>query len=176
MFDLIYINKSKTICLTGHRPKHLPWGYDETKDSCVKFKEALRNIFKKAIKYGIKYFLTGMAEGFDMIATEILLSLKQTYKKIKIIAVIPCKGQEEKWSKSQIDRYHKILNDCDNIVTLSSHYSPSCMNNRNRYMINHSSFVIACFNGVDGGTKNTINFAKQYGCKVRLINPSDYNM
>ena len=26
------------ICFTGHRPKGLPWGYDEEKESCILFK------------------------------------------------------------------------------------------------------------------------------------------
>ena len=63
--------KEQTICLTGHRPKSLPWGYDETKESCIKFKKDLETIFENAIKCGYKTFLSGMAEGFDMIGTEI---------------------------------------------------------------------------------------------------------
>ena len=40
---MIY-NKSVTACLTGHRPNKLPWGYNETKDSCITFKKELRNL------------------------------------------------------------------------------------------------------------------------------------
>ena len=71
------INKLETACLTGHRPDKLPWFYDESKDNCIKFKNDLRTIFEGAIKYGLKNFLTGMAEGFDMIGAEILLELRK---------------------------------------------------------------------------------------------------
>ncbi len=30
------IDKDTSVCLTGHRPKSLPWGYNETKESCIK--------------------------------------------------------------------------------------------------------------------------------------------
>ena len=48
------------------------------------------------------------------------------------------------------------------------------MNDRNKYMVDHSSVVIACHNGQPSGTGNTIRFAKENGCKIRLINPNDY--
>ena len=53
--------KSTTACLTGHRPKLLPWGYDESKENCIRFKLEVKKIFEGAIKFGIKTFLTGMA-------------------------------------------------------------------------------------------------------------------
>ena len=28
-------DREHTICNTGHRPQNLPWGFDETKSSCV---------------------------------------------------------------------------------------------------------------------------------------------
>ena len=48
------------------------------------------------------------------------------------------------------------------------------MNDRNRYMVEHSSLVIACYNGKPGGTKNTLRFAQESGCKIHIINPDDY--
>ena len=65
--------KEETACLTGHRPKSLPWGYDEEKESCKKFKKDLFAIFTGAIEYGLKTYLIGMAEGFDMIGGETLI-------------------------------------------------------------------------------------------------------
>ena len=101
----ILIIKEQTACLTGHRPKSLPWGYDETKESCVKFKKDLETIFTGAIEYGLKNFLVGMAEGFDMIGAETLIKLRKKHKEIKVIAVVPCKGQELKWKESQQKRF-----------------------------------------------------------------------
>ena len=80
------MDKSQTGCITGYRPNKLPWGYNEEKESCIKFKEYLKVILEKAIIYGLKNFLTGMAEGFDMIATEILIELRKKYS----ICIIAC--------------------------------------------------------------------------------------
>ena len=70
------VDKSVTACLTGHRPSKLPWRYNEFESRCKKFREDLRQIFIGAYDYGIRNFLTGMAEGFDMIGAEVLLSLR----------------------------------------------------------------------------------------------------
>ena len=166
--------KEQTICLTGHRPKSLPWGYDETKESCIKFKQDLEIIFENAIKCGYKTFLSGMAEGFDMIGTEILLKLKKKHN-IQIIAVVPCLGQELKWSPKQQKRYNQILKQCDNKIVLSPQYTPTCMNERNKFMVDNSSVCIACWNGKPSGTRNTLLYAKQTNCRIKIININRYN-
>lgn len=166
--------KEETACLTGHRPKSLPWGYDEKKENCIKFKEDLQQLFIDSYKYGLKNYLVGMAEGFDMIGAEKLIELRKTYSDIKIFAIVPCKGQETKWKQSQQERYHNILKQCDDVITLSEEYTPTCMNERNKYMVNKSSVVIACWNGKPSGTGNTIRFSKENGSKVRIIDINKY--
>ena len=71
------MNKEETACLTGHRPAKLPWFYNETKENCIRFKEDLKTIFSGAIQYGLKNYLVGMAEGFDMIGAETLIELRK---------------------------------------------------------------------------------------------------
>ena len=169
----LHINKSQTACLTGYRPDKLPWRYDENKDNCIQFKIDLKKTFIGAINYGLKTFLTGMAEGFDMIATEILISLRRIYS-IQIIAVIPCIGQEKKWSTPQQKRYYKILSNCDEKIILNKYYTPTCMIERNKFMVEHSSVVIACYSGLAGGTRSTIKLAKENNSKIKIINPNYY--
>lgn len=169
----VQIDKEKTACLTGHRPKSLPWGYDESQESCVRFKEELEKIFNGEIEYGVNTFLTGMAEGFDMIGAEILLEIRKN-RNIKVIAVVPCIGQESKWKTEQQRRYKQILKKCDEVITLSEFYTPTCMNERNRFIVDHSSICVACWNGKASGTGNTVRYAKQNGNMVKIINPEDF--
>ena len=48
------------------------------------------------------------------------------------------------------------------------------MNDRNKFMVEHSSVLIACFNQKQGGTQNTITYAKEKGLKIKIINPLNY--
>ena len=109
--------KEETACLTWHRPKSLPWGYDEERESCKKFKKDLFAIFTGAIEYGLKTYLIGMAEGFDMIGGETLIELRKRHKEIKVIAVVPCKDQEIKWKPEQQKRYKNLLEELFSIYT-----------------------------------------------------------
>lgn len=174
-FLYYYLSMEHTACFTGHRPKGLPWFYDENKPNCLAFKKFLLSTLRGAINYGLRTFLTGMAEGFDMITAESIIELKNEFPYIKLIAVIPCIGQELKWSTSQQKRYHKILQKCDDKIILSKSYTPNCMIDRNKYMVDHSSFVIACYNGKHGGTEKTIRYAQQTNKKVKIINPEKYH-
>ena len=169
------IERDITACLTGHRPSKLPWRYNEYDARCKKFKDDLKQIFVGAYNYGIRNFLTGMAEGFDMIGAEVLLSLRDDEGlNIKIFAIIPCKNQAEKWMPLQQRKYKAILGRVDDSVVLSPFYTPTCMNDRNKYMVDHSTVCIACYDGSSGGTANTIRFAKKAGCKIKIIDIKEY--
>lgn len=168
------MTKNTTCCLTGHRPGKLPWGYNENSKICKQFKRELCSVFIGAIKYGIDTFLSGMALGFDMIGTQLLLKLKRKYKHIKIFAVIPCENQQKYCSSNDKKKYENLLKKCDKIITIQKEYSNDCMSIRNRYMVDNSSVLIACYNGLGGGTKNTLLYAQKKGSKIKIINPDDF--
>ena len=160
------------ICFTGHRPKGLPWGYDETKESCVLFKNTIYAIIEKTIINGYTYFITGMALGIDMICAEIVLELKKKYKNIMLECAIPCINQEKRWTLPQQERYNQILSKADIIKYVNkSEYNDNCMKERNKYMVENSDVVIAVWNGYPSGTSNTIKLAKDIGKQVIIINP-----
>lgn len=167
------LEKEKTITISGHRPRKLPWGYDEAMGCCVKFKKKLKIVFEKAIAEGFECFLSGMAEGVDMIAAQLLMEIKEIQTHIKIIAVVPCRNQCSKWAKQQQEKYKQMLENCDKVIVLNEKYTPTCMNERNKFMCENSCVLIAGFSGERGGTKNTIEYAKQNKSKVIIINPYD---
>lgn len=159
-----------TCCFTGHRPQSLPWKFNEQDERCLKMKEQLRNEIIKAIKNGYKTFISGMALGFDMICAEMVLELKKTYPFIKLIGAIPCKTQDKLWKEKDKQRYKNILEKLDGIRCIYDDYiGPECMLERNRFMINNSSLVIALFNGTNGGTKKTLDYANEQKKKVIIL-------
>ena len=65
--------KRKTCAFTGHRPQKFPWKYDESDPRCVELKAAMGAEIEKLISLGYTDFLSGMAEGVDTWAAEIVL-------------------------------------------------------------------------------------------------------
>ena len=161
-----------TACFTGHRSQKLPWGFNEDDERCKAMKNTLRFEIEKAIQRGYKTFLCGMALGFDMICAETILDFKKKYGDIKIIGALPCKTQAIQWSGKDRKRYKNLLKRLDGIRCIYDEYvGAECMLERNRYMVNSSSLIIALFNGLEGGTKSTIDYARKRGLEIVMIKP-----
>ena len=75
---------------------------------------------------GIRNFISGFAIGFDMMAAEEVVSLKQTHPDITLIAAIPFKGQASRFSSYDRKRYDKLLEAADEVIVLSDRYYPRC--------------------------------------------------
>lgn len=171
------INKdlsSLVACFTGHRPQKLPWRFNENDTRCIDMKKQAKIKIENALLSGYKTFITGMALGFDIICAEIVLDFKKQYPNIKLIGALPCKNQAALWSRKQQNRYNSILQQLDGVRCIYDTYIGSeCMLERNRYMINSSSLVIALFDGKPGGTKQTLEYAKAQGLKIDIIKPQE---
>lgn len=113
-----------------------------------------------------------MAMGYDLLAAETVLSLQSELPDLRLIAVIPYRGQTERWSDTMKSRYDDILRKTNDTVILSEHYYQGCLLRRNDYMVVHSSRLIAWYNGnPKGGTFYTCRLAETNGLTV--INPHD---
>lgn len=153
------MDHGKSCCFTGHRPQKLPWGYDENDLRCIKFKNKLALTIEAVYESGIRHFICGMALGCDMYCAEAVIELRRRKGDITLEAAVPYDGQDEAWNAVNRKRYRDILMECDSTVLLSDSYTPSCMMKRNRYMVDSSSILIACYDGKSGGTQNTVNYA-----------------
>ena len=170
--NIIQSLNSTTACFTGHRNQKLPWKFNENDKRCIAMKDELRLEIERAIQRGYKTFLCGMALGFDMICAETVLDLKEKYDNIKIIGALPCKTQDKKWRSKDRERYKNLLVHLDSVRCLYDDYmGKECMFERNRYMVNNSSLMIALFDGTSGGTKSTIDYAKKQGLEIVIIKP-----
>lgn len=166
-------DKQKTCCFSGHRPGGLPFGYDEGHPDCRELKIRLLEEADRMRARGVTVFLTGMAQGIDMIAAELVLDLRLAYPadKIRLAAIVPHEGQADRWTLPYRERYFDILSKADEVITLRRRYTTTCMQERNRYMVNASSYLIAVYNGGGGGTKHTVEYAVKQGLEVIVLNP-----
>lgn len=147
---------TETMAFTGHR------FIEPSKVEDIKAE--LRTKVKALYLKGIRIYLSGMALGFDMLAAEVILSLKAELPSLKLIAVIPFCGQSNRWNYRDQGRYKRILSEVDDSFILSEGFFKGCYLKRNDFMIDHSCGLIAYYDGgYKGGTFYTFKNAKAKG-------------
>lgn len=109
-----------------------------------------------------------MARGVDIWAAEIVLKYRDAGAPIKMICASPFEGFETSWKAEWQNRYKAIMKKADLRRFICEKYSKACFQIRNEWMVNHSSRVIAVYNGEAGGTRNTIVYANKN--KVEVLN------
>ncbi|MDO4990718.1 MAG: SLOG family protein [Eubacteriales bacterium] len=161
--------RALTCCFTGHRPMKLPWGMNEDDPRCLKLKAELAARLEGLYELGFRRFLCGMAIGCDMYFAEAVLALREEYPDVCLEAVIPFGDQPGRWNEKQRRRYNGLIDRADRVTVLQTVYTGDCMMRRNRWMVDRSSVLLACYDGRPGGTMNTILYAERSGLRVLLI-------
>ena len=149
-------------CFTGHRPEKLEvpeW----------KIKAALKKEIRAAIGEGYTVFISGMARGVDLWAAEIVLGLRDWGEEVRLICASPFPGFELRWDQSWQERYRDVLQRADLRKVICPVYRKDCFQVRNQWMVDHSSRVIAAYNGTEGGTRNTLEYAGARGVRIVTI-------
>lgn len=151
--------REETCCFTGHRPEKLPWGKNEADLRCIALKRKIFDAVEAAYIDGKRHFICGMARGCDFYFAEAVLALREEKTDVTLEAAIPCAVQSASWSAPQRERWESLVAACDRKTVLQDGYTPDCMLRRNRYMVERSSLVIAVYDGSDGGTRRTLEYA-----------------
>ena len=154
--------RMKTACFTGHR--------DIPISEIPIIKNRLKSVIASLVEKGVIYFGNGAAYGFDLIAAETVLEMKQKYPQIFLILVLPCRNQTEKWQdEREIKRYYDILDKADKMVCLSERHYKDCELARNRHLVDNSGYCICYLTQNSGGTSYTIDYAKRNSLKIYNI-------
>ena len=149
-------DKSKTACFSGHRVLY------EAKETVEK---SLETAIRQSISNGTDTFIAGGAIGVDTIAAQVVIRLRGEYPYIRLVLALPCPSEYQtlKWTALQKEEYSEILKQADEVRVLSDSYTRGCMFKRNRYMVDNSGTLIYYLRTDSGGTKYTVDYAKQRG-------------
>lgn len=167
------IHKSVRRCaFTGYRPAKLPFGYDEECSIALDFRKRLRETIEILILQGYRHFISGGAQGMDIMAAETVLDLQKRYPDVTLEMAIPFERQADHWSETYRVRWQRCVECADMVTVLSHEYAKSCLFARNRYLVAQADLLLACYDGKEGGTMHTVEYARRSGCPVCLLSPS----
>lgn len=150
--------KSRTCCFTGHR--RLPENQKE------EIAERVEKAVVSLIHSGYLYFGAGGALGFDTLCAKTILRLRQSYPGIKLILVLPCASQADRWRPEDKAVYWELMEQADKVVYTSQEYTRDCMFKRNRHLVDNSSACICYQTKAIGGTAYTVEYARKRGLQI----------
>jgi len=157
--DNMMEQKMRTAAFSGHR---IIAG--ERRDE---LKSRLAAAVADAYTSGIRRFLCGMAQGFDLMAADTVLSFRRDHPDVCLVAVVPFREQSARFYPSEKAHYDAVLAHADEIVVLSELYFKDCLLRRNDYLLAKSSRMIFFYDGAyRGGTCYTYNRARRMGLTI----------
>lgn len=151
--------KEKTVFFTGHRKI-----FAEDKN------ELLYNLYTTVlhlVEKGYDTFISGGAVGFDTLAAECVIGMKERFPHLKFCLALPCRDQTGRWENIEsLAKYKEILGKADEVEYVSDMYTDSCMHERNRLMADNSSVCVAYLREKKGGTAYTCRYAERLGLEI----------
>ncbi|HHW46206.1 MAG TPA: DUF1273 domain-containing protein [Clostridiales bacterium] len=157
-------------CFSGYRPQKFSFQLKKDDPQYIRFENQLLSAIFSMPQKDCYTFYSGAAMGFDLIAAELVLLLKKSLKgkgkNIQLICVVPFEDQAKKWPLEWQKRYNKVLNEADSVVVISKEYHSGCYHRRNKYMVDHSNYIITYYDGKSGGTRNTLKYAQKSGLTI----------
>ena len=164
-------DKVKRCAFTGYRPTKMPFGYDENCPLALDFKKRLHETIEILILQGYRHLISGGAQGMDLMAAETVIELREEFPDITLEIAVPYEGQAAKWPAAYKARWQRCIQEADMVTIISDRFTKGCFFQRNRYMVQQADLLLACYDGQEGGTKMTVDYARMYGCPVCLLPP-----
>ncbi len=184
----VIIQKETAVCITGHRERSVPPYRNDPRLLDVTIM-AVRLVLSRYINIvmdrGYPTMINGLAEGTDLWAADYCLKRKR-FAKTKLIGVMPFLRHADYLKENymnilrKVERYADLLiSTCDNPDMRYGAFSSPCTSpmlyqNRNYYMVDNSSVVVAFFNGsARSGTAQTIRYAMRQNKPVFSFDMND---
>ncbi len=139
-------------------------------------KASLANLLSRAISFayenGVRSFLAGGAVGFDTLAAKAVINFRLSHPDVRLIILVPCKNQAEKWSDEEKSIYEYTLSVADEVEYLAEEYYDGCMKERNTALAERCDILIAYVGRYMGGSAQTLRMAEKLDKTVYNLYPA----
>ncbi len=154
-------------CFTGHR--------NIRKEDAERVMTRTREEVLRLLEKGVRNFCVGGATGYDMLAAELLIDLRDREgQELRVISALPYPEWREKWSAEDIRRQDFIMEKSDEVFYVRPACEKGVFLTRDRRMVDESGYCIAYCTRRSGGTAYTVRYALKNGREV--INTADWDV
>lgn len=146
-------------CFAGHALKDIPLPEEEVA-------RWLREQIFESVEEGYATFITGLGMGVDLMAAKEVLELKGSVPSLHLIAMEPYPAFAAKWNDEWRRLYREVRSRADIVKRAEERYTPEALDERNRWMADHSRRMIVIYNGRGQHTGRMIEYAAQRGLDI----------
>jgi uncharacterized phage-like protein YoqJ len=148
------------VAFSGHR------SYDGSADN------RLRSVVADLYAEGVRIFRVGMAEGFDLAAGEVVLSLMELYDDIVLEAYVPWPLFSARFDKDNRIKYDAIIAKAQVVRYVGFAYQNTIFHQRNDMLVDGAGYLVAWWNGSRSGTGNTVGRTRRHHANIINLHPS----
>ncbi len=105
--------RMQTCCFTGHR--QIP--PQERENIAEKLESVIVSLYQR----GVRYYGAGGALGFDTVAAQTVIHLRESCPGMKLILVLPCLTQTRGWGSGDVAEYNSLGGGWTDIQTKAEH-------------------------------------------------------
>jgi uncharacterized phage-like protein YoqJ len=149
---------------TGHRrikPQHLR-----------KMPELISRAVAYAYSEGCRNFYSGGAVGFDTLAAREVIRFRISHPDVRLIMLLPCETQSERWSGLQKSSYEYILSASDEVIYISGEYTDTCIRERNMMLASKADILISYISRNESGSAQTARMAQRQNKRIYNLYPT----
>ena len=151
-----------SVCFTGHRIMH--------EANRLYLGSWLPQQIRALYARGFRIFLSGGALGFDLMAAEAVLALRDELPGLRLRLLLPCRNQQARWSGQWQARYAAVLRQADAVELLydGDIVSRETFLRRDDALVERSAVCVAFYNRSRSGTGHTVRYARSLGKEIIL--------
>lgn len=160
------------VSFTGYRPMKLP--NNGSKEVQIELYKLLKKEISEQLLKGHTTYINGCMAGWDILAGEAVINLRDSHPELKCITVAPFRKSffsGSAWTKEWKGRALEVYRKSNLAFALSEDYRPGIYYARNRFLVDHSHLLICYYDGKSGGTQYTVNYATVQN--LQIINLAD---
>jgi len=165
-FQYQFIDPAKTVSFTGYRPEKIRISDPDNKNLFTRMQTDLLDTVHELAERGDHTFLSGMAEGFDLMAARAVLLAKNQYPSLELICVIPFPQQSRFFADYWKREFDSIKKDSDYQIIISDQYGRWIYHRRNDFLFANCSVMVCYYDGQRGGTHYTLETACKHNREI----------
>lgn len=135
--------QNKSCAIIAEPPMCFPWGFDEEDERCAKLKLLILNRLSYIQTNGVNHFFVPIDAGIGLYASELVVPLMETNKRLQLYSLIPYEEQAAKWSAELRNRYYTVQEQCTEPVFISRERTPTCELDAMLEAIDRANHVLA---------------------------------